>query len=130
MTGRLRYMLAAAFVALYLLIPAPSSQEDRDYLAFLTTRAWLMGDDSPFAAALQNDQLAPLQVDLVPPSEDPDLQAAYQRSAAEWVTARQADGSTVQFDPSLPPLRLEVMVGADGVLATLGNAGGVIAGRN
>ncbi|MEE9127736.1 MAG: SLC13 family permease, partial [Planctomycetota bacterium] len=134
MTGRLRYMLAAAFVALYLLIPAPSSQEDRDYLAFLTTRAWLMGDDSPFGAALQDDQLAPLEVDLVPPSEDPDLQAErmadYQRSASEWVTAQQADGSNVQFDPSLPPLRLEVVVGADGVLATLGNAAGEIAGSN
>ncbi|MHC4077606.1 MAG: Na+/H+ antiporter NhaC family protein [Planctomycetota bacterium] len=46
MTGRWRYVLAAFFVALFFLIPGA----DHRYLAFLQTRSWLSGDDSPLLA--------------------------------------------------------------------------------
>jgi len=46
MTGRWRYALAAFFVALFFLIPGA----DHRYLAFLQTRSWLAGDDSPLLA--------------------------------------------------------------------------------
>ena len=118
MTGRLRYALAAAFVALYLLIPAPTSESDRHYLAFLKTRSWLMQAEGPLSEAVQNGVLAPLSATVVPASQDTALQAerqaGYERSAQEWVRARQADRQDMEFDRTRPPIRLEVMVGDDG----------------
>jgi hypothetical protein len=65
MTGRLRYVLAAAFVALFFLIPTA----DREHVAFLQTRTWLTKDEGPLkkdkgplARSLQDDKLPPLDV--------------------------------------------------------------------
>ncbi|MEE9128329.1 MAG: hypothetical protein V3U11_14450, partial [Planctomycetota bacterium] len=77
MTGRWRYVLAAFFVALFFLIPGA----DHRYLAFLQTRSWLAGDDSPLLA-LRDGQIlilfegaaAPVpleQSDLVPKTPGP-----------------------------------------------------------
>lgn len=119
MAGKLRYLLALAFVAVYFLIPAA----DHAQLAFLKTRAWLMdADGSPFSKALEKaDRVPRLIVDLRPALEDAAAQrervAAYERSVREWARAKK-----IEVDADLPPMNLLVRVGDRGYRTDLFHA--------
>ncbi len=119
MTGSLRYLLAAAFVAVFFLAP----EVDHGHVAFLKTRAWLTSEDSeeakgPLSKALgENSAMPPLQVDLRQPGSADALLARsgdYSRSAREW-----ARGKELEDDGQLPPILLEVRVGDEGFRSTL-----------
>ncbi|MEY2980042.1 MAG: Na+/H+ antiporter NhaC family protein [Planctomycetota bacterium] len=114
MTGSLRWLLAAAFVVLFALLP---SADDRQ-VALLKTRAWLLDDDgSPLAAALA-DPGAPvpvLQSEILPPGPEADeLADAFARTGREWA---RSHGRTLA--PEAPPLRLTLRVGDNGFEAAV-----------
>jgi Na+/H+ antiporter NhaC len=106
MVGRLRYLLALAFVAIYFLIP----DADHEHLAFLRTRAWLMGDGSPLARVVGDESTMPaLAVDAAPAGRAGD----YARIGREWARAKGRDIG------AQPPLLLVVRVGDNGLRSTL-----------
>ncbi|MBK8976744.1 MAG: Na+/H+ antiporter NhaC family protein [Planctomycetes bacterium] len=131
MTGSLRYLLAAAFVLAYFLVPAADDRE----LADIQTRSWLMGDDSPFTAAVvegadgQRAVARALGVSYLAGAtsveERRERAEALARTLREW--ARGQAGLTTRDD--LPPPVLEVVVGDHGFLATLTAADGRELGR-
>jgi len=127
MRGRLRYLLALGFIALFALLPAPDSDTGKPYVAYLQVRTWLLGDDSPFASWNAADRAPQLVVDLrqSPPIEDPALlaerTAEFARITTEWAMARQQtdapEPGTVA--PTPVQLPLTVTIGSNGVRATL-----------
>jgi Na+/H+ antiporter NhaC len=123
MTGSLRWLLAAAFVVLFALLP---SADDRQ-VALLKTRAWLLDDGSPLAAALP-DESSPvpiLESEILPPSpEAADLAEAFARTGREW-----ARSNGREIDRQAPPLRLTLRVGDNGFEATLLGPQGAPAGE-
>ncbi len=119
MTGSLRYLLAAAFVAVFWLVPEP----DHGYIAYLQTKTWLTGDSTPLSSLSEEGGGAPaLQVDLRETGvsrEDSSKRAAdYARLNREWVRSK---GRTI--DPNLPPLLLTVHVGDKGFRSALSKRG-------
>jgi Na+/H+ antiporter NhaC len=123
MTGSLRWLLAAAFVVLFALLP---SADDRQ-VALLKTRAWLLDDGSPLAAALP-DESSPvpiLESEILPPSpEAAELAEAFARTGREW-----ARSNGREIDRQAPPLRLTLRVGDNGFEATLLGPQGAPAGE-
>lgn len=114
MTGSLRWLLAAAFVVLFALLPSADDHQ----VALLKTRAWLLDDDgSPLAAALQ-DEAAPvpvLQSEILPPGpEAAELAEAFARTGREWARSHGRE-----LDRDAPPLRLTLRVGGNGFEASL-----------
>ena len=106
MTGRLRYILAAAFVALFFLIPTANPEE----LALLKTRAWLTGKDGPFANSLRDGKMPPFQV-LIEHQGQQDWIPRYERLAREWARSKKTP-----IDDSLAAITLKVLVGDNGFL--------------
>ena len=125
MTGRLRYLLAAAFVALFWLFP----DADAERIAFLQTRTWLMGDGTPFLEVSPEPDsgdaapLPELQVDFqqvgASDEHERELGAQYARSLREWARSNKRT-----VDDSLPPLLLSVRIGENGFRSTLSQAPG------
>src|SRR5262245_52971152 len=102
MGGKLRYFLAAGFVAVFLGIACVPP--DHAYLALLQTRAWLLQTDdaSPFAQVVARGGVTPpLRVDGV--SEQ--LAPEYARLARDWA---RANGRAIGAGDAL---RLEMRVG-------------------
>ncbi len=118
MTGRLRYVLAAAFVALFFLIPTA----DREHVAFLQTRTWLTKDEGPLARSLQDDKLPPLDVRVRISSDTVDGVTSAVRNE-EWkkkltsIAREWSRGKGKEFDPGLAPMVLKFTVGPDGFLS-------------
>lgn len=108
MVGKLRYLLAGAFVALFAWIA--TIEPDHDYLAFLETRSWLTGDESPLAELIPEGSAMPrLTIDGVPQGR----RADYERIGREWARAKgrpPGEGA---------PLHLAVRVGDSGFRSTL-----------
>lgn len=138
MTGKLRWLTALLFVALFVAIPSPlDSPNGRPYLTQLQVREWLLGDDSPLAAFVRDGALPQLTVDLrtSPPIEDPAARAqaaaAYEACAREWLAARNAEAVPFRYgdgpehrpplrlDARLPPLPMVVWIGERGAKAQL-----------
>lgn len=139
MTGRLRYVIAAAFVALLFLIPTPDSAEDRRYLGYLQVRKWLMDGDA-FKAMTRTDEasgqktVGPIRVDYRFDSGEGtsspgrpltgDARAAevarFESSPREWAASQAADGEDIRFDPTLSPVPVQVTIGQQGSRITAG----------
>jgi Na+/H+ antiporter NhaC len=115
MTGRLRYVLAAAFVALFFLIPTA----DGEYIAFLQTRAWLTAKDGPLARSLEKDTLPPLDARVLISSDTIDGVTSTERRT-EWAKKLQiaargwARTNRKELDPGLTPAVLLLRVGDEG----------------
>lgn len=110
MGGKLRYFLAAGFVAVFLGIACVPP--DHAHLALLQTRAWLLqGDDaSPLAQVVARGGVTPpLRVDGVHEQIAPE----YARLARDWA---RANGRAIGDGD---PLRLEMQVDDAGLRATL-----------
>lgn len=131
MRGRLRYLIALAFLGGFFLVPAPDAREGRPYLAYLQVREWLLAAaDSPLVAWRDAGRAPQLAVDLrlSPPIEDAAeltrRSADYVRLAAEWALGpgRPAAGATAPLSPVVLPLL--VRVGEAGVRAELPRADG------
>jgi len=100
MTGRLRYVLAAAFVALFWFLPEAETED----VAFLQTRAWLTGDNGPFASALADTKMPPMVLRSEHQGQEQRWAGKYQRVAREWA---RSNGHTI--DDALPPMQLVIM---------------------
>lgn len=116
MGGKLRYLLAAGFVALFLGITA--NEPDHDYLTFLETRSWLLAmpddEESPLSALVAQRGGAPaIEVRVVPPDSSAAWRKDYLRTARELRRAYGAEAS------GAPPLLLEVRIGDTGFRSTL-----------
>ena len=105
MTGRLRYVLAAAFMALFWLLP----EADREHVAFLQTRAWLTEDAGPFETALVDGKLPALVVTADHQRQQQRWAGEYQRVAREW--SRSTGNAIVD---ELPAMHLAIMSGDQG----------------
>ena len=105
MTGRLRYVLAAAFMALFWLLP----EADREHVAFLQTRAWLTEDAGPFEKALVDGKLPPLLVTADHQGQQQRWAGEYQRVAREW---SRSNGVAIVED--LPAMHLAIISGDQG----------------
>ncbi|MCA8974222.1 MAG: hypothetical protein KDC98_05840, partial [Planctomycetes bacterium] len=120
MRGRLRYLFALGFLALFALLPAPDATSGKPYVALLQVRAWLLGGSSPLAGWATADAVRPIDVSLrqSPPIEDAALYRArcteFARIATEWAIAHR-----VVVDPELEPVPLELVIGEFGVRATM-----------
>ena len=70
MNLRLRLFIAAAFAALFFLIPSPDTTSGRAYLGTLKVREWLLDADGPLQGYVADGALPPLAVEyrLSPPS--------------------------------------------------------------
>ena len=92
MGGKLRYWLAAGFVAVFCWIA--SREPDHQYLAFLETRSWLTGDDTPLGDLVAaGDTMPAFEVDVQPENRLADylvkavlLLARYRRG--RWMPSR------------------------------------------
>ncbi len=124
MTGRLRYVLVAAFVALFALFP----EADQSRIAFLKTKTWLtdaIGEaykpakDASEAPALPPLQVARLSIDGADDAQRDALRDEFIRSYREW-----ARGESRSIDASQPPVVLALRVGEKGFRSEL--AGGRI----
>ena len=125
MNLRFRLITAAAFAALFFLIPSPDNAAGRAYLGTLKVREWLLASDGPLAALQVDGAIPPLAVEyrLSPP--DPvvsEAQAAeVRRTAAEWAAARRSEAGggakTPYVDEQRPPLPLLIRAGSRGVQA-------------
>ncbi len=108
MGGKLRYLLAAAFAALYFAIP----DVDHDHLAYLRTRAWL--NDTALQQFVVDGRIAPLAADV----ESAARAADYERTVRVWARSRQ-----LQVEPT-QSLRLDVDVDEAGFTASLSDGAG------
>ena len=114
MTGRLRYLLAAAFVALFFFMP----EADPGHLAYLKTREWLTGDQewptgakhSLLAESIVGGELPPLNVVIDQQAHQKWIDD-FERSAKEWA---RSEGEAIGDDAE-NPMVLRVMVGDDGI---------------
>ena len=119
MRGRLRYLLALGFLALFALLPAPDAETGKPYVAYLQVRGWLLGADSPLAPWHQDGVLPPLDITLrqSPPIEDAaalaERQREFERVALEW-----ALGNGARVDATRPALPVTILIGTHGVRAT------------
>ena len=108
MGGKLRYWLAAGFVAVFAWIA--SREPDHQYLAFLETRSWLTGDESPLVDLTREaDTIPPIEVDVQPENRLGD----YARIGREWARANDRELGTEAR------LLLTVRIGDDGFRSTL-----------
>lgn len=120
MTGRLRYLLAAAFVALFWILP----EADREHVAFLQTKAWLTAKadkdapKKPFESAQVGDKLPPLAVVADHQGQRERWTMEYQRVAREWA---RTNGVTI--DESLQAMELQIWIGDTGFLSKFKAAG-------
>jgi Na+/H+ antiporter NhaC len=119
MTGSLRWLLAAAFVLLFVLLPSADDHQ----VALLKTRSWLLdGETSPLLAVSPSPErpLPALRAEVLPPDgRAAELAAAFARAGREW-----ARGNGREVDESLPPVRLEVRIGDNGFEARIGDRDG------
>ncbi|MCA8950580.1 MAG: hypothetical protein KDE27_13835, partial [Planctomycetes bacterium] len=125
MRGRFRYLLAIAFVALFLLFPAPDPASGRPYLGYLQLRGWLLaGDASPLAAWNSAGALPALAVDLrtSPPLPEPARRS--QIAEIERLGVEYARTVHAEVRPARGRLPLAVIVGELGVRAELPQPGG------
>ena len=127
MSLRLRLFIAAAFAALFFLIPSPDTTSGRAYLGTLKVREWLLDADGPLQGHVADGALPPLAVEyrLSPPSAAvSEVQAVeVQRAAVEWAAARRIEGgvgvATPVVDEGRAPLPLLIRAGDNGVQADL-----------
>ncbi len=125
MTGSVRYLIAAAFVVLYFLVPDADANE----LAQLELRSWLMGSDSPFLQLSPDPD--PERPDVAPPAMPSMMTVSYQAQGADLTERkRRAEGLARTLrewtrgkeratDASLPIPLLEVIIGSNGYQAVL-----------
>ena len=114
MTGRLRYLLAAAFVALFFFMP----EADPGHLAYLKTREWLTEDKewptgakhSLLAESIVGGELPPLDI-VIDQQVHRKWIDDFERAAKEWA---RKEGEAIGEDAENPMI-LRVMVGDDGI---------------
>jgi len=132
MSLRLRLWIAAAFAAVFFLIPSPDTTAGRAYLGTLKVREWLLDkDDGPLASVVRDGLLPPLAVEyrLSPPDADVSAEQAAEvaRAVTEWTAARRieqgGDAALPAVDESQRPLGLLIRAGANGVRAELATDG-------
>ncbi|MBK8096603.1 MAG: hypothetical protein IPK26_05815 [Planctomycetes bacterium] len=135
MSGRLRWLVAAAFVLLFFLIPSPLAQRSgRTCMTALQIREWLLGGtdpgSSPLATWRQGGTAPPLHVDLrrSPPITDAAelarWQGDYARLAIEWAAAATTNGLPTRIDGARGALPLLIRIGEHGAQAELPNPDG------
>jgi Na+/H+ antiporter NhaC len=122
MNRRLRLIIAAAFALLFFLIPSPDSVEGRANLGTLKVREWLLDEDGPLAAYVENGRIPPLQVTFRTSPPAPEVSASQSldvaRAGEEW-TAKERIKAPIsteepRVDPALPALPLVVRIGEEG----------------
>ncbi|MFO1052520.1 MAG: Na+/H+ antiporter NhaC family protein [Planctomycetota bacterium] len=124
MSRLLRWLLAAACIAVWFVLPAP----DRAELAALDLRAWIdpadRPGDSPLWPQIDSAHRIPaLGVAWLVAGGEPTPRNIREADCARWLRewARRAG---CEVDPGRPPLGLEVRVGDNGHLARLFDAQG------
>lgn len=125
MAGTLRYTIALVFLVVFFAVPDPDPRR----LTLLETRSWLIGDESPYAALVQNETIPPVAVEVLPPLEDAAVRSAetarYASTAREWARAHD----DVSVDSRQGFARLQVRIGDAGHLAILQDPAGAEIGR-
>lgn len=71
MNLRFRLITAAAFAALFFLIPSPDNAAGRAYLGTLKVREWLLDQDGPLNDYVEAGTIPPLAVQYVVSPADP-----------------------------------------------------------
>ena len=128
MNLRIRLIIAAAFAAVFFLIPSPDTSMGRASLGTLKVREWLLDENGPLRDAIVEGGIPALAVEYRVSPPDPDVSAEQARdvgrAAKEWAAARRiAKGGGAEepfLDANRPPLTLLIRAGDNGVQADLG----------